>query len=114
MEERDNASRLQEMMTIVEVNKAITREKNLGQMLLRIVHEISLAMNAERSSLYLYDPHKQEIWTKVAEGIESDRVIHLPLGKGIAGTVAQSLKTEVINDAYSDPRFNREVDGWSG
>jgi transcriptional regulator with GAF, ATPase, and Fis domain len=114
IEERDDASRFQEMMTIVEVNKAITREKTLDKMLLRIVHEISLAMNAERSSLYLYDPHKQEIWAKVAEGIESDRVIHLPLGRGIAGTVAQSLKTEVINDVYGDPRFNREVDGWSG
>jgi serine/threonine protein kinase len=115
MEETDDASRFQEMMTIVEVNKAISTEKNLDQMLLRIVHEISLAMNAERSTLYIYDPKKREIWAKVAEGIEPDRVIHLPLGKGIAGTVAQSLKTEVINDdVYGDPRFNREVDEWSG
>jgi serine/threonine protein kinase len=115
IEERDHASRFQEMMTIVEVNKAISREKNLDQMLLRIVHEISLAMGAERSTLYIYDPHKREIWAKVAEGIELDRVIHLPLGKGIAGTVAQSLKTEVINDdVYGDPRFHREVDQWSG
>jgi GAF domain-containing protein len=103
------------MMTVVEVNKAISRERNLDQMLLRIVHEISLAMNAERSTLYIYEPEKGEIWAKVAEGIGPDRVIHLPLGKGIAGTVAQSLKTEVINeDVYGDPRFNREVDGWSG
>jgi transcriptional regulator with GAF, ATPase, and Fis domain len=115
IEERDDASRCQEMMTVVEVNKAISRERNLDQMLLRIVHEISLAMNAERSTLYIYEPEKGEIWAKVAEGIGPDRVIHLPLGKGIAGTVAQSLKTEVINeDVYGDPRFNREVDGWSG
>jgi serine/threonine protein kinase len=115
IEERDDASRFQEMMTIVEVNKAISRERNLERMLLRIVHEISLAMNAERSTLYIYEPQKREIWAKVAEGIERDRVIHLPLGKGIAGTVAQSLKTELINDdVYGDPRFNREVDEWSG
>jgi serine/threonine protein kinase len=115
VEERDDASRCQEMMTIVEVNKAICRERNMDQIVLRIVHEISLAMNAERSTLYIYEPEKGEIWAKVAEGIEQDRVIHLPLGKGIAGSVAQSLKTEVINDnVYDDPRFNREVDGWSG
>jgi putative methionine-R-sulfoxide reductase with GAF domain len=115
IEEKDDASRFQEMMTIVEVNKAISRERNLEQMLLRIVHEISLAMNAERSTLYIYEPEKGEIWAKVAEGIEPDKVIHLPLGKGIAETVAQSLKTEVINDdVYGDPRFNREVDAWSG
>jgi serine/threonine protein kinase len=115
IEERDDASRCQEMMTIVEVNKAISRERSLDQMLLRIVHEISLAMHVKRSTLYIYEPVKGEIWAKVAEGIEPDKVIHLPLGKGIAGTVAQSLKTEVINeDVYGDPRFNKEVDEWSG
>jgi adenylate cyclase len=115
IEERDDASRFHEMMTIVEVNRVISREKNLDRLLFRIVHEITLAINAERSTLYLYDPDKREIWAKIAEGIESDRVIHLPLGKGVAGTVAQSLKTEVINDdVYGDPRFNREVDEWSG
>jgi serine/threonine protein kinase len=115
IEERDDASRCQEMMTIVEVNKAIGRERSLEQMLFRIVHEISLAMNAERSTLYIYEPEKGEIRAKVAEGIEPDKVIRLPLGKGVAGSVAQSLKTEVINhDVYNDSRFNREVDGWSG
>jgi len=115
IEERDDTSRFHEMMTIVEVNRVISREKNLDRLLFRIVHEITLAINAERSTLYLYDPDKREIWAKIAEGIESDRVIHLPLGKGVAGTVAQSLKTEVINDdVYGDPRFNREVDEWSG
>jgi serine/threonine protein kinase len=114
MEETDDTSRLNDMMAIVEINKVISQERNLDSLLLRIVHEITTAMNAERSTLYIYDADKQEIWAKVAEQMEAGRIIRLPVGKGIAGIVAQSLKTEVINDAYSDPRFNREMDAQSG
>jgi serine/threonine protein kinase len=114
MEERDDTSRLNDMMAIVEINRVISQERNLDSLLLRIVHEITATMNAERSTLYIYDADRQEIWAKVAEQMESGRIIRLPVGRGIAGTVAQSLKTEVINDAYSDPRFNRELDAQSG
>ena len=114
MEERDDSRRLRDMMAVVEVNKVIAQEKDMDQLLLRIVHEITIAMNAERSTLYIYDPGTMEIWAKVAEGLEGQKIIRLPVGKGIAGTVARDLRTKVINNAYGDPRFNREVDDMSG
>jgi len=114
MEERDDSKRLRDMMAVLEVNKVIAQEKDMDQLLLRIIHEITLAMNAERSTLYIYDPDKGQIWAKVAEGLEDQKIIRLPVGKGIAGAVARDLRTEVINNAYEDPRFNREVDDISG
>ena len=114
IEEKEDSNRLTEMMTIVEVNKAISQEKNLDQLLFRVVHEITHAMEAERSTLYIYDPDKREICAKVAEGMNTDKVICLRLGEGIAGTVALSLKTETINDVYKDPRFNKQVDAVTG
>ncbi len=114
MEERDDSKRLRDMMAVFEVNKVISQEKDRDRLLLRIIHEITGAMNAERSTLYIYDPDKGEIWAKVAEGLEDHKIIRLPIGKGIAGAVARDLRTEVINDAYNDPRFNREVDDSSG
>ena len=113
MEERDDSTRLRDLMAIFEVNKVIGQERDLNSLLLRVVQEITSAMNSERSTLYIYDPDRKEIWAKVAEGMEG-KVIHLPVGKGIAGTVAQELRTEVINDPYRDPRFNKEVDKKSG
>jgi len=113
MEERDDATRLSDMMAIFEVNKVIGQERDLDTLLLRVVHEITIAMNAERSTLYIYDPDTQEIWAKVAEGLEG-KIIRLPLGVGIAGIVARDLRTEVINDPYNDPRFNKEVDRKTG
>jgi serine/threonine protein kinase len=114
MEERDDSKRLRDMMAVFEVNKVISQEKDTDRLLLRIIHEITGAMNAERSTLYIYDPEKVEIWAKVAEGLEDQKIIRLPIGKGIAGAVARDLRTEVINNAYDDPRFNREVDDTSG
>lgn len=70
MEERDDATRLSDIMAIFEANKVIGQERDLDTLLLRVVHEITIAMNAERSTLYIYDPDKQEIWAKVAEGLE--------------------------------------------
>ena len=113
MEERDDSTRLRDLIAVFEVIKVIGQERDLDTLLLRVIHEITGAMNAERSTLYIHDPDKKEIWTKIAEGMEG-KTIHLPVGKGIAGVVARDLRTEVINDPYNDPRFNREVDAKSG
>lgn len=114
MEERPDSARLSDLMAIFEVNKVIGQEKDLDTLLLRVVHEITQAMNAERSTLYVYDPERQEIWAKVAEGVTDSKIIRLSLGAGIAGAVASDLRTEVINEPYGDPRFNREVDAKTG
>lgn len=114
MEERSDSKRLNDLLAVLEVNRVIQQEKDLNRLLLRVVHEITLAMNAERSTLYLYDKEKQEIWAKVAEGMEGGGIIRLPLGKGIAGIVARDLRAEVVNDIYADPRFNREWDEKTG
>jgi serine/threonine protein kinase len=114
MEERSDSSRLKDLTAVLEINKVLAQERDLDTLLFRVVHEITLAMNAERSTLYVYDEEKKEIWAKVAEGLEKEKIIRLPLGKGIAGVVAQELRTELINDIYQDPRFNKEVDAKTG
>jgi sigma-B regulation protein RsbU (phosphoserine phosphatase) len=40
--------------------------------------------------------------------------IRLPMGKGIAGTVAATGETVVVHDAWADPRFDSSVDRRSG
>lgn len=114
IEERSDSSRLKDLTAILEINKVLAQERDLDTLLFRVVHEITLAMNAERSTLYVYDEETREIWAKVAEGLEKGKIIRLPVGKGIAGVVAQDLRTELINDIYQDPRFNKEVDAKTG
>jgi sigma-B regulation protein RsbU (phosphoserine phosphatase) len=59
------------------------------------------------------DEKREEIWSLIAHGIEQ-REIRLPLGRGIAGHVAKSGEILNIPDAYSDPRFDRDVDARTG
>ena len=71
------------------------------------------AVDVERGTVYLLSADGQEIWSRVTAGTEQ-LVIRLPLGKGIAGTVAKTGETIRIDDAYADPRFDPSTDKRSG
>jgi len=51
---------------------------------------------------------------KVARDVEVSEEIRIPIGSGIAGAVAQSGQAINIADAYTDTRFNPEVDKQTG
>ena len=94
---------------LLEVSRALGAEMHLDSLLPVIIHKTTEVMDAERSSLFIYDPDSDELWSKVAEGM-GEKVIRLPAGVGIAGDVAETLETANIPDAYDDPRFNPEFD----
>ena len=71
----------------------------------------SRVVDADRSSIFIVDREKQQLWTKIAQGTGE---IRIPLGTGIAGYVAQTGRTVNIADAYGDDRFNRSVDQTTG
>jgi putative methionine-R-sulfoxide reductase with GAF domain len=82
--------------------------------LLRLLAEITARLaNAELATIYLVDRERREIWSKVTldKGVGE---IRLPLGQGIAGTVAATGEPINIPDAYADPRFNQDVDRRTG
>ena len=94
---------------LLEVSRALGAEMHLDSLLPVIIHKTTEVMDAERSSLFIYDPDSDELWSKVAEGMD-EKTIRFPAGVGIAGDVAKTLETANIPDAYEDPRFNREFD----
>ena len=84
----------------------------LEQGLFAFNRKLALLLNAERSSLFLVDG--DELVLKVAENLDEMGEIRIPVGSGIAGAVAQGGEAIRIDDAYADPRFNREVDKQTG
>jgi putative nucleotidyltransferase with HDIG domain len=72
-----------------------------------IIHKLTEAMKAERTSLYIIDEVNQEVWTKVAEQIEH---IYLPIGQGVCGRVAQTGETINVKDAWDLPYFSKKFD----
>ena len=80
--------------------------------LFAFTRKLAQLLNADRASLFLLDG--DELVLKVAEHLEEMGEIRIPVGSGIAGAVAQSGAAIRIDDAYADPRFNREVDKKTG
>ena len=98
-----------DLRRLLEVNTAITTEMQLGSLLRKIVQVTSKIVHADRSSLFLHDDKKNELWSLVAEGVET-REIRFDDSLGIAGHSFRTGEVLNIEEAYSDPRFNREVD----
>jgi HD-GYP domain-containing protein (c-di-GMP phosphodiesterase class II) len=109
----DLQSRLEKLYRCLEIGRAINSETDLDRLLQLVMEETTNLMEADRSSLFLVDRERGELWSKVAQGLES-REIRIPLDKGIAGHVATTGEVVNIADAYQDPRFNPEVDRKTG
>ncbi|RPH98200.1 MAG: ATP-binding cassette domain-containing protein [Lysobacterales bacterium] len=84
----------------------------LEQGLFAFTRKLGGLLNAERSSLFLVEG--DFLVLQVAENLQELGEIRFPVGIGIAGTVAQTGEAIRIDDAYADPRFNREVDRQTG
>lgn len=105
--------KLERLLSLLKIGQRLTAERDLDQLLAMIIEETTTVMEAERSSLFLIEEDKNEMWAKIAQGVDVIE-IRFPLGTGIAGTVGQTGETINLPDAYSDERFNREFDKKTG
>jgi adenylate cyclase len=104
---------LREEVRILQLSHDLAGELNLDVLLSRLMKATTELLNADRSTLFLYDKKAGELFSRVAEGLEI-REIRIPTDRGIAGAVFTTRRIENIADPYSDPRFNKEVDRRTG
>jgi adenylate cyclase len=77
---------------------------DLEDTLKRVMDEAKELMNADRSTLWLIDRDRHELWTKITQDDASTKELRVPIGKGFAGIVAVSGKKLNIGfDLYDDP-----------
>jgi len=100
---------LESIYEMLDMTEILTLRTGIESQIKRIVTTASTVMDAERASLFLMDNLSGELWSLVAEGLES-REIRITMGQGIAGWVALNDQTININDAYKDSRFDASVD----
>ena len=83
----------------------------LEQILEAFTLKIGQILEAERTTIFMVDQEKQELWSKIAQGDgERSLEIRVPMGKGISGYVATTVAPLNIPDAYKDDRFDRTHD----
>jgi sigma-B regulation protein RsbU (phosphoserine phosphatase) len=105
---------VRDLKALLEVSKAISSESRLDNLLQVIMDKATEVIGADRSSLFLYDESKDELFSKIAQKLGRISEIRFPVGVGIAGEVAKCRKIINIRDAYADPRFNPDFDKKTG
>ncbi len=77
---------------------------DLEETLKRVMDEAKELMNADRSTLWLLDQDKSELWTKITQDDGSTKEMRVPIGRGFAGKVAVSgERLNIPFDLYDHP-----------
>jgi len=98
---------------LLEVSNKLGVSQDLAGALGTLVELTTATVSAERGAIFLNDATTGELFSRVAEG-KFTREIRFLNTAGIAGHVFTTGQGLIIHDAYSDPRFNREVDSATG
>jgi adenylate cyclase len=102
-----------DLRRLIDVSSSIISEVRLDSLLRKIVAATSQFVQAERSSLFLYNGKTGQLTASVAEGLH-DQPIQFAADQGLAGHSFTSGQVINVVDAYDDPRFNRAIDNVTG
>lgn len=99
--------------SLIEASKLLNTTLDLDELLKVILNLATKNLNADRGTIYLIDHDRKELWSRVLKGKELVE-IRLPLGTGIAGSVAETGETVNLEDAWKDKRFFSAFDVRTG
>jgi Nif-specific regulatory protein len=94
-----------------EISTWVSSINDLDRLLVLITETANKVMDTKASSLLLLDKKTQKLYFKVATGERKDQVkdYEINVGQGIAGVVAQSGESLLINDVSKDPRWYKDI-----
>lgn len=91
----------------------VRKEVSADLLLKRMVDAIAVELDADRGTIFMVDPAQDEL-VSVAAHLPELAEIRLPMGEGIAGSVAASGRAELVAAVDEDPRFRSDVDQKTG
>lgn len=104
---------IERLSLLLDISKAMSSELAIDKLLIIIMDKTKYVLDADRCSVFLLDKDRNELWTKVAHGMDG-KEIRIPANMGLVGHVVMTGKVLNVPDAYDDPRFDREVDKKTG
>jgi phosphoserine phosphatase len=100
-----------QLKLVLDVTRSLVVTTDLDMLLKYIAEATCELLQCERASIFLHDPMRAQLWTKVA--LQSAE-IRVPDTAGIVGAAFTSNQVLHVPAPYDDPRFNREVDKKTG
>lgn len=101
------------LKNFIEIDKSLSSERDINRLLPLVMTKISEFLDAERSTLFLVDWERMNLWTKFAQGLSKD-TINIKLKMGLVGLSVITGQTVNLPNAYEDPRFNSDIDELTG
>jgi len=107
----DPARHEKQLHAVMEIAWTLRSTLEVDTLLPQIMEKVTALMNADRSTFFVVDQARGELWSKVLQAVgQLPREIRLKIGDGLAGWVAQTGQIVNLADAYDDPRFDRTWD----
>ena len=105
--------RARQLSALNEISQKLSSELNVENLLELITQSAANILNAEAGSLLLTDENSDSLEFRVATGESGKALIgrSFPKNRGLAGEVATTGKTIIVNDAANDPRWGGEATG---
>jgi len=108
------AAQTEQLAVLLSLQRELALEADIDIVLRRIADAATTLLDAERTTVYVVDHERAEVWSRAVTESEL-REIRLPLdGRGIASEVARNGGVLRIDDPYGDPRFDASVDARTG
>ena len=109
-------ARVKDLSSLMEISIIINSTLDLDELIGLVMEKAQTVMKAEASSVMIIDEEKNILICPVALGEVGEKIkkIEIPIDKGIAGWVATHGESQIIPDAYKDPRFNPKIDKETG
>jgi Nif-specific regulatory protein len=98
---------------LVDLATLLSREVDLDTLLRTACERMAEALRAERSTFWLVDAERGDLVAHVALLPELDE-LRQPVDRGVAGWVARTGESVVVDDVATDPRFDASVDRQTG
>jgi sigma-B regulation protein RsbU (phosphoserine phosphatase) len=105
----ESQRQIQQLSLLFEATRLLNSTLDLAELLELILRIARTEVNADRGTVFLVDRQNKELWSIVAQGLESQE-IRIPFGRGVAGHVAQTGEILNVADAYELPFFDRSFD----
>ena len=109
MKETENSTQEARLRTLLDAARLLNSTLELKEVTQIILDVVRAEVPVDRISVFVVDKAGNCLRSLVAQGVPR-RDILVPLGKGIAGTVATTGEILDTPDAYADPRFERSFD----
>jgi putative methionine-R-sulfoxide reductase with GAF domain len=98
---------------LLEISRSLSTKSSINEVLHSIINIATETFTAERATVFILSVMDKELVSKAGTGLRENE-IRLPIHRGVAGYVADTGISQVVNDPYSHPKFDKEIDYKTG